>query len=117
MNKKLLSAFALAISMTFSFSAAIEGTWKTIDDITHQPKALVKIQRTGNTYSGTITYLFPGAMKICTMCSGQNKNRPILNLVILKGLKDVGNNAYENGRLFDPESGRTYSGSAQLLNR
>ena len=51
MNKKLLSAFALAISMTFSFSAAIEGTWKTIDDITHQPKALVKIQRTGNTLS------------------------------------------------------------------
>ena len=117
MNKKLLSAFALAISMTFSFSASIEGTWKTIDDITHQPKALVKIQRTGNTYFGTVTYLFPGAMKICTMCSGQNKNRPILNLVILKGLKDVGNNVYENGRLFDPESGRTYSGSAQLLNR
>lgn len=37
--------------------------------------------------------------------------------MILKGLKDVGNNVYENGRLFDPESGRTYSGSAQLLNR
>ena len=116
MNKKLLLACALATSMPFAFSASIEGTWKTIDDITHRPKALVKIQKTGNTYSGTVVHLFPGAMKICTKCLGKDKNRPILNLVVLKELKDMGNNVYENGRLFDPKNGKTYSGSAQLLN-
>ena len=31
-------------------------------------------------------------------------------------IRDRGNNVYENGRLFDPKNGKTYSGSAQLLN-
>lgn len=37
------------------------------------------------------------------------KNRPILGLEILKGFTYLGDNTYENGTVYDPKSGKTYS--------
>lgn len=36
-------------------------------------------------------------------------NRPILGLEILKGFTYSGANTYENGTVYDPQSGKTYS--------
>ena len=37
------------------------------------------------------------------------KNRPVLGLEILKSFTYSGDNTYENGTVYDPESGKTYS--------
>ena len=37
------------------------------------------------------------------------RSHPILGLVILKGLEKTDDNVYENGTIYDPKNGKTYS--------
>lgn len=37
------------------------------------------------------------------------RTAPILGLVILKDLKRVGNNSFDDGKIYDPKNGKTYS--------
>ena len=51
---------------------------------------------------------------LCTKCPGSLKNKPVEGLQILSGLKADGNNQWSDGKLVDPESGKTYSGKLTL---
>jgi uncharacterized protein (DUF2147 family) len=42
------------------------------------------------------------------------RNRPILGLQVIKGLTATGNNLWENGLCYDPESGRSYTCKMKL---
>jgi uncharacterized protein (DUF2147 family) len=38
----------------------------------------------------------------------KKRNEPILGLIILKGIRKVGKNEYEDGTIYDPKNGSTY---------
>ncbi|MFH4354338.1 MAG: DUF2147 domain-containing protein [Neisseriaceae bacterium] len=117
MLKNKLLLLVLFSFGTLASAASIEGKWRTIDDKTHQAKSIVEIYRVGSTYSGRVVKLLPAATaKLCYKCTGAAKNRPVEGMTILTGLKKTGPNLYDGGKLLDPESGNTYSGSAQVLN-
>lgn len=44
------------------------------------------------------------------------QKRPLMNLVILTGLKADGKSKYVSGKIYDPKSGKTYSAKAELAN-
>ncbi|GAB1367383.1 DUF2147 domain-containing protein [Candidatus Cloacimonadaceae bacterium] len=44
------------------------------------------------------------------------QKRPLLNLVIVSGLKSDGKGKYADGKIYDPKSGKTYSAKAELTN-
>ncbi|QRN41580.1 MAG: DUF2147 domain-containing protein [Neisseriaceae bacterium] len=114
MSKKTLLLLMFS-AMAFTPAASIEGKWKTIDDKTNQPKSIVEITKSGNTYVGKVVELLPAAtVTICEKCSGANKNKPIKGMTILTGLTKINDTDYENGKVFDPGSGNTYSGAAKL---
>jgi uncharacterized protein (DUF2147 family) len=87
------------------------GTWQTIDDHTHQPKALVQITQDENgTLSGkVIKGLNPGDNpdKRCTACTDARKDQLILGMTIITGLKKDGD-SWEGGQILDPENGKLY---------
>lgn len=87
----------------------IEGNW-----LTASKKAFVKIYKDGNVYNGKITWL-----KAPLDSSGRPKvdkhnpdrtqrGMPLLGLNLLKGFV-FKNNQWENGTIYDPENGKTYS--------
>ena len=41
--------------------------------------------------------------------SKARRNDPLLGLLLLKGLEKTGDNTYENGTIYDPNNGKTYS--------
>ncbi len=43
------------------------------------------------------------------------RNKPILGLQVMKGLTAKGNNKWENGICYDPESGKSYKCNMQLV--
>lgn len=85
--------------------------WKTIDDSTGKPKAIVEFKQQANgTLSATIKQLLdPKAITVCNKCSGAQKGKPMVGLNIVYNLKPVGANKYEGGTILDPKSGSTYS--------
>lgn len=110
------SALLLAASL-FSVSAmaaGVAGTWKTIDDETKQPKALVQISESASgELSGKIVKLFNKPDALCEKCEGGNKDKPIVGMNILWGLKKDGN-VWDGGKILDPKTGKIYSAKVKL---
>lgn len=106
-----LSAAALAQN------ASPVGTWKTIDDETGKPKALVRITEDAGILTGKIEKLFRPADQdqnpTCVKCSGTRKDQPIIGMTILSGLKKDGNE-WSGGEILDPAAGKTYKSKAAL---
>ncbi len=93
------------------------GMWKTIDDETGKPKALVRITENQGQLQGRIEQLFRGPNEDqnprCTKCEGPRKDQPLIGMVIVSGLKKNGDE-YTGGEILDPASGKVYKSKAEL---
>ena len=88
------------------------GKWKTIDEKTGQPVSEVQITEQGGKLTGTITGLTEpndkaGKPKTCTACKGDDKDKPIIGLVIIRDLKAEGDR-FKGGTILDPADGKVY---------
>lgn len=109
MNKLMILA---ALFSPPAFAQGIEGKWRTIDDTTGKPKAVVQISHNGGVYSGKIVSLADGVKNECPACQPA---KPLIGLTVLTGLKENGGQ-YEGGKIYDPKNGKTYSAKAELAN-
>ncbi len=90
-------------------SQSILGKWKTIDDITGKEKGIVEIYQKGGVFYARIIEIFTAEdkNKKCNHCSGDDKDKPLLGLVIIRGLKKDGDE-YSGGKVLDPKVGKYY---------
>jgi hypothetical protein len=91
---------------------SIAGRWKTVDDKTGKALSDVEIYEQGGKMFGRIIGLAEpndaqGKPKICTKCTGPDKDKPIVGLVIIKDLS-AGGGRYKGGTITDPEDGKVY---------
>jgi uncharacterized protein (DUF2147 family) len=93
------------------------GLWKTIDDHTGKPSALVRISEDQGVISGKIEKLFRAPNQDqnpkCRKCEGANKDQPIIGMTILTGLRKDGD-AWDGGHVLDPGNGSTYRAKITL---
>jgi uncharacterized protein (DUF2147 family) len=112
-----LIAAVLATPGAWAQNASPAGLWKTIDDETGKPKALVRVTEDQGVLSGKIEKLFRPADQDqnpkCTACEGQRKDQPLIGMTILSGLKKDGGD-YAGGEILDPAKGKTYKSKASL---
>ncbi|AUH52480.1 DUF2147 domain-containing protein [Chromobacterium sp. ATCC 53434] len=109
----LAAALGLASQLALAGSAA--GLWKTIDDETHQAKALVQINEAPNgELTGKIVKLYLHPDAVCDKCDGANKGKPVNGMQILWGLKKSGEE-WSDGQILDPKSGKIYTSGAKLV--
>ena len=92
-----------------SIADALVGTW-----VTNDGKARIQIYKTGTTYAGKVVWLqvpmHHGKPKVdANNPNAQLRHRPILGLEILKGFSYDGDNVWDDGEVYDPEGGKTYS--------
>nr|WP_229751135.1 DUF2147 domain-containing protein [Undibacterium terreum] len=94
------------------------GLWKSIDDKSGKPKALIRITETGGELQGKIEKLFieGDAEKNpkCDQCTGANKDQPIIGMTILSGLKKDGDE-YTGGKILDPGNGKLYNSKLSVI--
>ena len=108
--KKSITILSLFISMAFyGQNQTVFGKWKTIDDETGKAKSIVEIyERSGKVYGKIIDIIDVEKKKsLCTNCSGDEKNKPGIGLVIIKGLVKEGKE-YNSGKILDPTTGKQY---------
>lgn len=103
--------------MTVSAQSVI-GKWKTFDDKTGDAKSIVEIyEKDSKVYGKIIEILNPEKKNDkCTKCSGQDKDKPLKGLTIIKGLKKDGKE-YSDGEILDPSSGKLYKCTISLENK
>jgi uncharacterized protein (DUF2147 family) len=113
-----LVAAALAIPSAWAQDGSPVGLWKTIDDESGKPKALVRVTENGGELQGKIEKLFRPADQDqnpkCVKCEGANKDQPIIGMAILSGLKKDGDE-YKGGQILDPNNGKVYKSKLSLI--
>ncbi len=117
MKKIALALSVLGLAALTHAADPLNGTvWKTIDDKTKQPRAVVKFTEQKNgTLTGSIqSILTPGEENACTKCEGPYKNKSLKGLTIVHGLKNVDGTKYDDGKILDPKNGKTYSLKGEL---
>ena len=114
--KRFVSLVALAVVVgTGSLILAAEspvGKWKTVDDKTGKVVSEVEVYEQGGKLFGKIVGLTEpndkaGKSKTCTHCTGADKDKPIVGLVIIRDLAASGDR-YKGGTILDPEDGKVY---------
>ncbi|WP_298153273.1 DUF2147 domain-containing protein [Flavobacterium sp.] len=107
--KKLFVTIVVLLCCPLVFAQSVIGKWKTIDDETGKALAILEIyEKNGKIYGKVLDILNPkDKHKTCSNCSGDDKDKPILGLTVIKGLKKDGDE-YNGGRILDPKSGKLY---------
>ena len=116
--------FGLMQHTAFAAADAAKGLWKTTDDVTGKPKAIVMMTETpGHTLQGTIVKIFPrpgfDQNELCTACKGRLHNQRIVGMTILTDLTaDQENHGrWNGGEILDPHNGKTYRCTIQLTDQ
>jgi uncharacterized protein (DUF2147 family) len=113
--KRFVSLVVFAVMVTSGSLVAAEsplGRWNTIDDKTGKMRSQVEIYEQGGKLFGKIVGLSEptdtqGKPKTCKACTGADKDKPIVGLVIIKDLGPSGGR-YKDGTIMDPEDGKVY---------
>lgn len=92
------------------------GNWTTRDDKTGVKRAIIHITESNGTLSGTVAQVFPQPddEKLCIHCPGAFKDKQILGLTFMWGLKDKGNGEWGDGSILDPKTGKIYRAKLSL---
>jgi len=109
MKKIIFIAILLIVSVSNAQNHGVIGKWKTIDDETNKPKSIVEIyEKSGKIYGKVIDILDPVHKNdLCKNCSGDDANKPILGITVIKGLEKDGKE-YNSGKILDPKNGKLY---------
>ena len=108
----------LATVLALSSAAAMAqmspvGVWNSVDDKTKELKSEIVITENAGVLSGRISKLLRKDAKqdeVCRECSDDRKDKPILGLEIIRGAKKAdGKDVWEEGKILDPENGKTYA--------
>lgn len=114
MRKSTLIILLIGLCSHWMSAQSILGTWKTIDDEDGQEKSYIKLYEQDGVLYGEVIELLPGAITtICENCDGDKKDAPIKGMTIVYGLTKDGN-AYDDGTILDPSSGKEYSCRLEL---
>jgi uncharacterized protein (DUF2147 family) len=119
MKKLLLSFFALMLFSTLAWSQSMSpvGVWTNEDG-----KAEFEIYKCGDQLCGKIVKLKEpmkdGKPKVDeNNPEAKQRNRPLQGLTFMKGFEYEGSNKWDDGTIYDPESGKTYSCYMKMLGK
>lgn len=114
----LIFSFFSIVSLSLN-AQSIAGNWKTVDDETGKEKSVIKIYEAKNgKFYGKVVKLLDtskGENPLCTKCTDERKDKPIIDMTLLKEMEKVGN-ALQNGKILDPEKGKEYGCKIWLEN-
>jgi len=114
--KRLVWIVMLSLGLAARGAGAADapvGQWKTVDEKSGAVESVVEIYDQGGKLFGKIANLTKptdeqGKPKLCTKCTGADKDKPIVGLIIIKGLGADGAH-WKGGTILDPDDGKVYN--------
>lgn len=114
MKKIILSFLLVAITVSIN-SQTIFGKWNSRSKEGVVDSVLEIYQKDGKAFAKVVEIMNPKRKDaLCVECEGEFKNKPILGLDILSGLKKD-DDEWSGGTIIDPRNGNTYKCYIKLV--
>lgn len=115
--KKILFTTIFFIGVLNLQSQTIFGKWHSTNEETGEVDSVIEVyEKNGKAFAKVIEIKNPKRKNaICDLCTGDNKNKPILGLNILTGLEKDGEE-WSGGKILDPRNGKVYKCYIKLEN-
>ena len=93
------------------------GLWETVSDRLGKPDGRVRIVEVAGELRGTVIQVYSPPNErpdpVCEKCEGALKDKPVVGLTILTGVRRAGD-GYGAGEILDPNNGKTYRCHVEL---
>ena len=112
MSKQLLALIFVATCGSAFAQMTPVGLWRSMDDQTNKPKAEIRITADAvGVLTGVIEKsLTTDSTPHCDLCTDDRKGKPKVGMEIIRGAKKAeGKEVWEEGKILDPENGKTYT--------
>lgn len=107
---------ASAVVSPLRAEPSVVGLWEQVDG-KGRVQAWFNFFEKNGAYFGAIARVFPApgekSETICSKCPGDQKNAPIIGLIIVNGMQRKGL-SYENATILDPRDGSVYRAVMEL---
>lgn len=110
-TNRLILIMTLMLTVPVLRAQSVFGTWKTIDDRTGKPKAIIHIYEDERGFmDGKIIEIVEEGKEnfICEKCDGDRKDKPVLGMTIIENAEHQGDGIYKGDTLFDPQQAMTF---------
>lgn len=111
--QRILLIFLLLL-LPFGAHAQIDSitrNWTMVSRKTNENQALIRIFRAADgLYYGKIEKMYKHVDAHCDKCEGKDKGKPLLGMMIIRGMK-AENGILKEGYVLDPLSGKKYYGT------
>jgi uncharacterized protein (DUF2147 family) len=112
MKCAMVAAALMLVSGLVAAAGTPVGVWRSIDDKTKQERSIIRITEVNGELRGVVEKIFdqPGddPAHLCKECKDERKDKPIIGMTILWGLKKDGE-SWGGGEILDPKNGKIYS--------
>ena len=89
------------------------GYWQTYDENTQQPSSILHIWDNKGVLQGKVVKIFGDQSAVCSECSGNMRNRPVMGMVVVWGFTKHGN-VWTNGKVLAVKKGKVYNADLAL---
>jgi uncharacterized protein (DUF2147 family) len=117
MKNSILTCCILFLSLSAFSQALTDGTWYTAD----KDGKVKFFEKSGKIYGKLVWMKEPlenGKPKLDKLNPDKTqRNVPLQDFVFLKGFEEDGKNEWDDGEIYDPQSGKTYSATMELVNK
>ena len=107
----IVAVLMIASAQSYGAADSPVGTWLTIDDKTKKERSVIQITENNGQLTGVVEQLFDkpddDPAHLCKECKGDRKDKPIIGMTILWGMKKDGEN-WSGGEILDPKNGKIY---------
>ncbi|QTN27208.1 DUF2147 domain-containing protein [Rhodoferax sp. AJA081-3] len=113
MLRTVIAGLVFGFSVSAMAQMSPVGVWNSVDDKTKELKSEIVITENAGVLSGKISKLLRKDAKqddVCRECTDDRKDKPLIGLEIIRGAKKAdGKDVWEDGKILDPENGKTYA--------
>jgi uncharacterized protein (DUF2147 family) len=86
------------------------GLWRTIDDTTGKPRALVRLFEKDGRIFGRIEKALEASAtnnEVCDLCTDERRGLPKIGMMIIRDMRRDGE-VWDGGDILDPDNGKVY---------
>lgn len=103
--KRFVLAIVSCLFCGLLFAQTEEGVWETFDNKRNKPMSHVQIYKKDGKLYGKVVKVLDESYAVCTRCSGEDKDKPVVGLMVIRGMEKSGNKWEKDDGILDPISG------------